>query len=148
MYLTAILDSPYWIMRFSLQIRNRRPQKPLNKSFQTDLSTYTLWRMKNWKLITWIFFSSIFNPIFYNHMCKIRYRNRPSLSVSLKLQFGRSQASLSNFFQELEKKILRRVEVLVAGGYKSTVILTRNDILRSRQVFGWPVYWPDLPSKG
>ena len=36
MYLTAILDPSFQILRFWVQICNQSPQKPLSKSFQTD----------------------------------------------------------------------------------------------------------------
>ena len=59
MYFTAILNPPFRILRFWFQIRNQWLQKPLSKSFQTDLSIFSaVLRRKNWKMITW--FSSLF----------------------------------------------------------------------------------------
>ena len=40
MYLTTILDPPFWILRIWRQIRNQRLRKPLSESFQTELRTF------------------------------------------------------------------------------------------------------------
>ena len=68
MYLTAILDLPFWILKFWLQIFNQRLQKPPSKSFQTDLSTFKDEELKNYYMI-FLFFPK-FSIQFFVIICR------------------------------------------------------------------------------
>ena len=107
MYLIGVLEPPFWILIFSILIHNQHPQKPPSKSFQNDLSTFRAlfwgWKIEQFSHKFWLF-SLIFL------LQKYVQNLMPQLKVLVSSFYFRDrQVSLSDFAQELEKKMLRRV---------------------------------------